>query len=51
MVDVGIELPQEILAYLVLFKFPTSMQLLKRQTMHSDKQLNVLSASSRQSSS
>ncbi|KNZ44822.1 hypothetical protein VP01_878g3 [Puccinia sorghi] len=41
LVDVGIDLPQDILAYLVLFKFPTSMQNLKRQIMHSDKELNV----------
>ncbi|KNZ51984.1 hypothetical protein VP01_3740g2 [Puccinia sorghi] len=41
LVDVGIDLPQDILAYLVLFKFPASMQNLKRQIMHSDKELNV----------
>ncbi|KNZ61132.1 hypothetical protein VP01_14489g2, partial [Puccinia sorghi] len=41
LVDVGIELPQDILAYLVLFKFPNSLQSLKRQIMHSDKDLNV----------
>ncbi|KNZ59574.1 hypothetical protein VP01_1700g5 [Puccinia sorghi] len=41
MVDVGIDLPQDILSYLVLFKFPTSLQLLKRQIMHSDKELSV----------
>ncbi|KNZ48282.1 hypothetical protein VP01_577g8 [Puccinia sorghi] len=41
LVDVGIELPQDILAYLVLFKFPNSLQTLKRQIMHSDKELSV----------
>ncbi|KNZ49890.1 hypothetical protein VP01_4714g1 [Puccinia sorghi] len=41
LVDVGIELPQDILAHLVLFKFPASLQNLKRQIMHSDKELNV----------
>ncbi|KNZ46945.1 hypothetical protein VP01_680g6 [Puccinia sorghi] len=41
MIDVGIDLPQDILAYLVLFKFPSSLQLLKRQIMHSDKDLKV----------
>lgn len=37
LVDVGIEMPQDILAYLVLFKLPNSLQTLKRQIMHSDK--------------
>ncbi|KNZ44867.1 hypothetical protein VP01_8743g1 [Puccinia sorghi] len=41
MIDVGIDLPQDILAYLVLFKFPSSLHLLKRQIMHSDKDLKV----------
>ncbi|KNZ61582.1 hypothetical protein VP01_1383g15 [Puccinia sorghi] len=41
LVDVGIDLPQDILAYLVLFKFPNSLQTLKRQIMHSDKDLSV----------
>ncbi|POV99253.1 hypothetical protein PSHT_13735 [Puccinia striiformis] len=41
LVDVGIDLPQDILAYLILFKLPESLQLLKRQIMHSDKTLNV----------
>ncbi|KNZ61785.1 hypothetical protein VP01_1358g6 [Puccinia sorghi] len=41
MIDVGIDLPQDILAYLVLFKFPASLQPLKRQIMHSDKDLKV----------
>ncbi|KNZ59062.1 hypothetical protein VP01_1807g4 [Puccinia sorghi] len=41
LVDVGIELPKDILAYLVLFKFPASLQNLKRQIMHSDKDLTV----------
>ncbi|KNZ59752.1 hypothetical protein VP01_166g14 [Puccinia sorghi] len=41
LVDVGIDLPQDILAYLVLFKFPNSLQTLKHQIMHSDKELDV----------
>ncbi|KNZ56080.1 hypothetical protein VP01_24g6 [Puccinia sorghi] len=41
LVNVGIDLPQDILAYLVLFKFPNSLQNLKRQIMHSDKELDV----------
>jgi hypothetical protein len=41
LVDVGIDLPQDILAYLILFKFPDSLQLLKHQIMHSDKELTV----------
>lgn len=41
MIDVGIDLPQDILAYLILFKFPNSLHYLKLQIMHSDKTLNV----------
>ncbi|OAV84877.1 hypothetical protein PTTG_30985, partial [Puccinia triticina 1-1 BBBD Race 1] len=41
LVDVGIDLPQDILAYLILFKLPDNLQLLKRQIMHSDKNLTV----------
>jgi hypothetical protein len=41
LVDIGIDLPQDILAYLVLFKFPLSLHTLKCQIMHSDKELNV----------
>jgi hypothetical protein len=41
LVDVGIDLPQDILAYLLLFKFPDSLQSLKQQIMHSDKDLLV----------
>ncbi|KNZ50786.1 hypothetical protein VP01_423g5 [Puccinia sorghi] len=41
MIDVGIDLPQDILAYLILFKFPATLHLLKRQIMHSDKDLKV----------
>ncbi|KNZ61861.1 hypothetical protein VP01_13494g1, partial [Puccinia sorghi] len=36
-----IDLPQDILAYLVLFNFPASLKPLKRQIMHSDKDLKV----------
>ncbi|KNZ62461.1 hypothetical protein VP01_1267g2 [Puccinia sorghi] len=39
--DVGIDLPQDILAYLVLFKFPILLRILKRQIMHSDKEMSV----------
>lgn len=39
LLDVGIELPQGILAYLILFKFPTELDYLKKQIMHSDKSL------------
>lgn len=41
MLEVGIDLPQDILAYLILFKFPDGLQLLKKQLMHSDKELSV----------
>ncbi|KNZ49413.1 hypothetical protein VP01_5024g1, partial [Puccinia sorghi] len=41
LVDVGIDLPQDIIAYLILFKFPESLQSLKRQIMHSDKELTA----------
>lgn len=41
MVDVGINIPEDILAYLILFKFPNSLHHLKRQIMHSDKTLKV----------
>ncbi|KAI7962507.1 hypothetical protein MJO28_000601 [Puccinia striiformis f. sp. tritici] len=41
LVDIGIDLPQDILAYLILFKLPDTFQLLKRQIMHSDKSLTV----------
>ncbi|KAI9601972.1 hypothetical protein KEM48_001261 [Puccinia striiformis f. sp. tritici PST-130] len=41
LVNVGIELPQDILAYLILFKLLDTLQLLKRQIMHSDKALTV----------
>ncbi|KNZ60045.1 hypothetical protein VP01_1621g6 [Puccinia sorghi] len=38
LVNVSIELHQDILVYLVLFKFPNSLQSLKRQIMHLDKE-------------
>ncbi|KNZ54761.1 hypothetical protein VP01_2861g4 [Puccinia sorghi] len=41
MIDVVIDLPKDILAYLVLFKFPALLQLLKRKIMHSEKDLKV----------
>ena len=41
MLDVGIELPSDILAYLVLFKFPNSLHSLCQQIMHSDKEITV----------
>lgn len=37
LVDIGIELPEDILACLILFKFPPEMQNLNQQIMHSDK--------------
>ena len=39
MVDGGIDLLQDVLAYLILFKFPSTLNNLKRQIMHSDKTL------------
>lgn len=41
MIDIGIKLPDDILAYLTMFKFPANLQDLKRQLMHSDKQILV----------
>ena len=41
LVEVGIELPDDVLAYLVLFKFPSSLQPLRQQLMHSDKPLTA----------
>lgn len=41
MAEVGIKLPDDIVAYLILFKFPASMDDFKRQIMHSDKELSV----------
>lgn len=41
MIDIGIDLPNNILAYLTMFKFPSSLQDLKRQLMHSKKQILV----------
>ncbi|KAH9447599.1 hypothetical protein Pst134EB_021612 [Puccinia striiformis f. sp. tritici] len=34
LVKIGIDLPQDILAYLILFKLPDTLQLLKQQIMH-----------------
>jgi hypothetical protein len=39
MVDVGINLPQDVLGYLILFKFPSTLNNLKQQIMHSNKTL------------
>jgi hypothetical protein len=41
LVDVGIDLPKDVLAYLILFKFPDLLNNLKRQIMHSDKDLTA----------
>ncbi|KNZ50444.1 hypothetical protein VP01_4422g1 [Puccinia sorghi] len=41
LVDVGIDLLQDVLAYLILFKFPATLHSLKRQVLHSDKDLTV----------
>lgn len=37
----GIELPTDIIAYLVLFKFPPSMQNMKTQIMHSTANMKI----------
>lgn len=39
--EVGIELPSEIIAYLVLFKFPTTMQSMKSQIMHTTTKMKM----------
>ncbi|KNZ55885.1 hypothetical protein VP01_2554g2 [Puccinia sorghi] len=41
LVDVGIDLPKDVLAYLILFKFPQTLNNLKRQLMHTDKELTA----------
>lgn len=41
MAEVGIKLLDDIVAYLLLFKFPSSMDDFKRKIMHSDKELLV----------
>lgn len=41
MTKVGIELPSDIIAYLVLFKFPSLMQHMKSQIMHSTTDMKV----------
>lgn len=41
MTEVGIELPSDIIAYLVLFKFLTSMQSMKSQIMHITTEMNI----------
>lgn len=41
MADVGIDLPDDIVAYLLLFKFPPQLHLLRQQIMHSDKEITV----------
>jgi hypothetical protein len=41
LMDIGIDLPKEVLAYLILFKFPDTLQILKHQIMHSDKDVSV----------
>lgn len=33
-VEIGINLPQEILAHFILFKFPLTLNNIKRQIMH-----------------
>lgn len=39
--EVGIELPSDIVAYLVLFKFPSNMQAMKSQIMHSTSNMKI----------
>ncbi|KNZ54267.1 hypothetical protein VP01_2994g3 [Puccinia sorghi] len=41
LIDVGIDLPKDVLAYLILFKFPPTLNTLKRQLMHTDKNLTA----------
>lgn len=41
MTKVGIELPLDIVAYLVLFKFPASMQNMKSQIMHATTEMKI----------
>lgn len=41
MYNVGIELPKDILAYLVLFKFPPSLENLKQKIMHVEKLITI----------
>lgn len=41
MTKVGIELPSDIVAYLVLFKFPASMQNMKSQIMHATTEMKI----------
>lgn len=41
MADVGIDLPNDILAYLILFKFPSNLENLKQQIMHGEKLITV----------
>ncbi|KNZ52358.1 hypothetical protein VP01_3604g1 [Puccinia sorghi] len=41
LVDEGIDLPQDVLAYLILFKFLATLHSLKQQVMHSEKDLTV----------
>lgn len=41
MSEVGIDLPSDIVAYLVLFKFPSSMQAMKSQIMHSTPDMKI----------
>lgn len=39
--EVGIELPSDIIAYLILFKFPSSMQNMKTQIMHATTEMKI----------
>lgn len=41
MTKVGIEIPLDIISYLVLFKFPSSIQNTKLQTMHSTTNMKI----------
>lgn len=41
MTEIGIELPKDILAYLLLFKFPPILENLKQQIIHLEKNLTV----------
>lgn len=41
MTEVGIKLPSDIIAYLVLFKFPPAMQNMKSQIMHATTKMKI----------
>lgn len=40
-IDLGMDLPNNILSYLILFKFPSCLQSLPQKIMHSNKDVTV----------